>query len=386
MRSSGSSAAVEPITFKPTGPSILAGIERWTRPDVLASHPTHMTVAQYCEGMDRKDIIVNYDYQRSDKVWPPVARSFLIESILLGYPIPKLYLHSHTNLRTRRTIQEIVDGQQRSRAILDFYHDRFRLADSLETEEVRGSTYSELPPLWQERFISYSISIDLFVAATPAEVRQIFRRMNSYTVPLNPEELRNAEYQGPFKWFIFQTAKSFDATMNSLGIFPEKALVRMGDLKLFTEIAHALDSGVTTTNKASLNNIYRKYEVEFVDQKEFSAAIDHAFTNIASMAYLAGTNLAKPYQIYSLALALAHRVRPVPGLEGVIVPEMSDVDHDALEAHLMDMSSALDLDETKVAASPHRAFVNASSERTNVKAQRETRFRAFAAALNAGVL
>ena len=37
---------------------------------------TNYTVADYCQAMERKEIIVNRDYQRSDKVWPPVARSF----------------------------------------------------------------------------------------------------------------------------------------------------------------------------------------------------------------------------------------------------------------------------------------------------------------------
>lgn len=91
---------------------------------MIVSQSTNMTVAEYCASMERKEIIVNKDYQRSDKVWPDVARSFLIKSILLGFPIPKIYLHSITHLKTRQTIKEIVDGQQRSRAIYDFFYDK----------------------------------------------------------------------------------------------------------------------------------------------------------------------------------------------------------------------------------------------------------------------
>ena len=61
------------------------------------------TVADYCQAMSRhREIIVNRDYQRSDKVWPPAAKSFLIETILLNYPIPKLFLFQKTDLRSRR--------------------------------------------------------------------------------------------------------------------------------------------------------------------------------------------------------------------------------------------------------------------------------------------
>ena len=48
------------------------------------------TVAEYCEQMREKTITVNHDYQRSDKVWPTAARSYLIETLLLGFPMPKL--------------------------------------------------------------------------------------------------------------------------------------------------------------------------------------------------------------------------------------------------------------------------------------------------------
>src|SRR5262245_10556809 len=124
---------------------------------MIVTQSTNMTVAEYCAAMERHEIIVNKNYQRSDQVWPDVARSFLIESILLGFPIPKVYLHSKTDLKTRRTIKEIVDGQQRSRAINDFFCDRLRLSRHLETEELRGRNYSELEEDWQSRFITYSI-------------------------------------------------------------------------------------------------------------------------------------------------------------------------------------------------------------------------------------
>ena len=81
----------------------------------------------------------------------------------------------------------------------------------------------------------------------------MFRRMNSYTVPLNPEELRNAEYQGAFKWFIYEKSRKYAVALTDIGVFGEKGLVRMQDLKLYTEILHAVENGVTTTSKKSLD-------------------------------------------------------------------------------------------------------------------------------------
>jgi hypothetical protein len=87
------------------------------------------TIAEYCQQMREKSIIVNHDYQRSDKVWPPAARSYPIETNLLGFPIPKLSLYQTTDLKTKKTKKEIVDGQQRSQVISDFLEGTFRLTN-----------------------------------------------------------------------------------------------------------------------------------------------------------------------------------------------------------------------------------------------------------------
>src|SRR3954464_7669718 len=109
--------------------------------------------------MDRHEIIVNHDYQRSAKVWPPAARSFLIETILLGYPMPKLSLFQNTDVKTRKSIKEIVDGQQRSVAIHDFYHDKFSISRKTELVEAAGRSYSQLDELLQAKFLSYALSV-----------------------------------------------------------------------------------------------------------------------------------------------------------------------------------------------------------------------------------
>src|SRR5437879_5741618 len=103
--------------------------------------PTSFTIAEYCEQMREGRIMINRNYQRSSKVWPPAARSYLIDTILCGFSIPKLSLYQITDLKTRQTIKEIVDGQQRSQAILDFFDDKLRLTSN---SAFRGATYSKL--------------------------------------------------------------------------------------------------------------------------------------------------------------------------------------------------------------------------------------------------
>lgn len=348
---------------------------------MVTSTIANQTIADYCDALERQAITVNREYQRSDEVWPDVARAFLIESLLLGYPMPKIYLHSYTDLKTRKTKKEIVDGQQRSRTILDFYKDLLSVSKTSEIEEIRGLKYSELPPEWQEKFISYSISVDQFVGAQPAEVRQIFRRMNSYTVPLNPEEMRNAEFQGKLKWFLYGEAQKYGTIISSLEIFSEKQLVRMQDLKLLAEITHAMKHGIATTNAITLKTFYRENDAKFTEEKAFAKTLAYVFESLAKMPFIAGTNLAKPLMVYSLALALAHQVSSVANIRKA-APK-PPLQMPAVERALMSLSTALDLSDAAAKRSRHKDFIAASAKGTNVRDARIKRTNAFLDALGA---
>src|SRR5438046_1927667 len=131
---------------------------------------TTFTVAEYCGQMKAKDIIVDTDYQRSDKVWPPAARSFLIDSLILGYPMPKISLYPVTDLKSKKTIKYIVDGQQRSGAIFDFFSDKMRISGK---SKFVGMLLSQLEEDDQKRFLEYAISADIFNDATTEDIRQV---------------------------------------------------------------------------------------------------------------------------------------------------------------------------------------------------------------------
>ena len=340
---------------------------------------TQMTVTDYCQAMDRKDIGVNRNYQRSDKVWPPAARSFLIETILLGFPIPKLSLHQVTDVRTRTTRKEIVDGQQRSMAIFDFFKNDLRLSRTLEVDDAVGKIYEELPSNLQAKFIDYGLSIDLFVSTSPQEVREVFRRINSYTIPLNAEEHRHAQFQGPFKWFIHRLIRDFGDAFLEMGLFSQKQLVRMNDAKLLTEIAYGLLYGISTTRKTILDQIYRNRDKEFPEENDLEERLRGAVDVLVSWPELHHTGIIKTHQVYALLLAIIHFRDPVEGLVSVVEPHgRHEIERDLVLSNLTALAEASESQNEK---GEFAEFVRASLSKTNVGAQREVRFRWFYNAL-----
>lgn len=347
--------------------------------------PTNITVADYCQAMIRMDIIVNRDYQRSDKVWPPVAKSFLIETILLDFPIPKLFLFQKTDLRSRKTYKEIVDGQQRSQTILDFFEDKIRLSKSCEIEGAAGKRYSELDEEFQQTFLNYSLSVDLLAAASALDIRDAFRRMSAYTVPLNPEEKRHAIYQGELKWFVHKLSRRFDQILVDLGVLREKQLIRKADTKLYSEIIHALLNGITRTNSKALDKLYESRECEFQEAKEFAKKIEHAIDFILKITDIHRGPLMRPYNFYSLVLAIIHIKNPIKSFLPLYEPQTPyKYDSNIVFANLTILAETLENPED--CREKFKDFVSATSTYTHLRENREKRFAWFCSALEPRLL
>lgn len=341
---------------------------------------SNMSIAQLCQEFEEKKIIVNRDYQRSDKVWPDTARSFLIETILLDYPVPKLALYQTTDLKTKRTMREIVDGQQRTAAIYDFFKSNLKLSKTIERDEFKNRTFDELDDDTKGKFLSYSLSIDIFAAATPADIAEIFRRMNSYNVPLNPEEQRHANFQGDFKWYISNLSRELNSVFVRCGIFDEKRIVRMEDNKLLTDICYALLNGISTTKKPQLDKIYKDKDKEFPEADLLSGLIRQAFATLGTFEELQKGVLMKPYNIYALVLALIHTTNPQEILtksyaNSHLLPRARSQNAQQQLTELVDAIVREDFE------GKYGLFVKACKERTNVGEQRATRFSFFCNAL-----
>jgi len=340
---------------------------------------TSFTIAEYCSQMERKEIIVNREYQRSPKIWPPAARSYLIDTILLGFPIPKLSLYQRTDLKTRKTIKEIVDGQQRSQALFDFYSGALRISGK---SAYSGRVYSQLDEPDQQRFLAYALSVDIFVGATPEEIRQVFRRMNSYTVPLNPQEKRHATHQGAFKWFIVEAAEKYAQLLKDIGVFTEAQLSRMADASLLTEIVLAMVEGIQSASEAKLDNLYASRSAAFSEADEIGPRLQQAFDDVLNWAPLHNSPLMRSYNFYTLILAASHTGQPISVLKPLFpLDHSSRGDTGVVLSNLTALAEALEQPSERF-----WEFVEATEKATNRIQQRQTRFRWLCRALQPQLL
>lgn len=266
-----------------------------------------MSVGDYCKALNDKLITVNEEYQRNAGIWASYARSFFIESILLEYPIPKIFLYSKVDLRSRSTVKEIVDGQQRSHALQNFYNKKFRLSTKIETEELRGKNYTQLSEEFQSRFISYSLPIDEFRGVQPTQIQESFRRMNASNVPLNDEEQRNAKFQGPFKWFIQSLAYRFSEQLRLTGVLSRRDIIRMADTRLYSEIIHTIVNGFVTTKSPQIDALYKRYNTNLDDEELYSAYLGFGIDRAVQEVLNGERELQRGYMFQTLVLVFIDR-------------------------------------------------------------------------------
>jgi hypothetical protein len=299
-----------------------------------------MSVGDYCKALNDDLIIVNDEYQRNTGIWASYARSYFIESILLEYPIPKIFLYSKVDLKTRQSVKEIVDGQQRSHALQNFYNKKFKLSAKIETEELRGKNYNQLSEEFQSSFLSYSLPIDEFRGVQPPEIQESFRRMNASNVPLNDEEQRNAKFQGPFKWFIQRVAQRYSEPLHAVGLFSRRDLVRMTDTRVYSEIVHTVENGFVTTRSPEIDELYKKYNTIFNEEDVYYSYLEVGITSIMQDQTLHEKELLRGYMFQTLALIFIDREFGLGLVEEArrMVPEVDAL----LQGNQIDLAILLD--------------------------------------------
>lgn len=147
------------------------------------------------------DVFVIPDYQRRF-VWDPVRQSRFIESLLIGYPIPFLFVAVLEDAR-----QEIVDGAQRIRTMRAFIRGELRLTKLKKLTTLNQFTYEDLPEAVQRRLLARSLRLIVLDEGTEATAREeMFDRINTSPMKANEMEVRIGAQRGPFLTLVLECA------------------------------------------------------------------------------------------------------------------------------------------------------------------------------------
>lgn len=139
-------------------------------------------------------------------VWDDKKSSRLIESILLEVPIPNIYLAEDDNGKL-----SVIDGQQRLTALIDFIDGKLKLRGLLVLNELNGKKFSDIEHELKSKFKKSTIHTILIKKESHRDIRfEIFERLNTGSVKLNDQELRNCIYRGAYNDFIAELSENKD--------------------------------------------------------------------------------------------------------------------------------------------------------------------------------
>lgn len=240
---------------------------------------TFYKVADFVTWLKNKQLELSPEFQRR-AVWKSGAKSFLMDTIIKGLPIPIIFLRDkRTVLNRYEPSREIIDGQQRIRTVLSFVcpeflsdyneeRDRFTIIKA-HNREISGKVFSELDEETRRKILDYEFDAHILPSnIDDREIIQIFRRMNSTSYTVNKQELRNSEFFGEFKTSVYTLATEQLQRWRKWGVFNEDNISRMAEVEMTTECVDAIiKEDISGKSPSKLDKLYSGYDETYTHKK-----------------------------------------------------------------------------------------------------------------------
>jgi hypothetical protein len=323
------------------------------------------SVADFVEWNNNRLLDLSPDFQRR-AVWTEKAKSYLVDTLLRGKPIPKIIITQE--LQSGRNVRIVVDGQQRLRAILEFVEGSFQVSRAHSPQHA-GKTFSGLAQDVRNEFLKYELGVDLLFDPEYEDLLDIFARINTYTVTLNKQEKFNARYLGFFKQKVFSYGYKYVNYLIDGGVLTKAQVTRMAEAELSADLFVALIDEVQT-NK-NIESFYKLYEDDSGELDEASDRFDEIMSYIGEIypaSELKNTNWSRIQLFYTLFTAIGHMLYGLKPLDPKLRASLTPKTTGRARVRLDEVSSkydrfAADLDSEAVPAD-YRLFIQQSRRGT----------------------
>ena len=278
---------------------------------------THYKVSDFITWAKAGTLILSPSFQRRS-VWPVGAKSYLLDTIVRGLPIPIIFLREQkTDLDSLEPKREVVDGQQRIRTLLafiipsllkdfDLERDQFTIKPA-HNKDLAGKPFKDLPVPVRQAILDYQFSVHVLPSSVDdREVLQIFARMNSTGLKLNAQELRNAAYFGEFKTSMYAISAEQLPRWRKWRIFTEAQISRMSEVEITSEFVQLMIKGIVGKTQKSIDNLYNELEDFWPERTEAERRFRHCMDEMdeALGADLANTSFTNRAAFHGLFAAV----------------------------------------------------------------------------------
>lgn len=294
-------------------------------------------------------------YFQRNLVWRDVHKREFIETILLGYPFPQIFISKgKVDVDAMSTVSCLVDGQQRCNAIQEFIEGKF---------DVNGKKYGDLPENEKSEFLKYEIPvIELDLENDDPKVQEIFQRINRTSNSLTSIEKLASEYstsdymlaakllcdqitidprdeedfrENPnipeafYEWGRKQKVKSFVKLINEKGVFSAHEIARKVNLIHVLNTMAAIIGGFSNRNERAVSYL-DDYALEFPGRDALVRDLERAAEFVLKLGLRARSYWLNKANLFSLLVAIVNLQRDNVPLD----PKAAREALDALEGQL----------------------------------------------------
>lgn len=286
--------------------------------------PKIVQINDILQWYENDELELSPKYQRNS-VWNEKAKSYLMDTIIRGLPIPPIFMRQKIDVTSKKTYREVIDGQQRLRAITEYIQNKFPISKT-HNELYGGMRYEELNEEIKEQILDYDIFVEVINEKEDPVIYDMFARLNTNNCVLNKQELRNSRYWGEFKVAAYNTAAEYRDLFYNNKIFNDKQFSRMEDVEFISILLNIFICGIDTDTPASIDKIYSNYDKEFKEFGEIKLKFDKVMNEIKRIYEYLNGNVkcftSKQY-FYTLFAALSHQLYGLNNENIIRLPKFS---------------------------------------------------------------
>ena len=261
---------------------------------------TNRRVRELLTGIRDGTLIPRPEFQRR-LVWSNKDRISFIETVILGYPFPEIYVAAgDVDLESGEANEMLVDGQQRVTTLNQYFTGAPDLKLSAKLKPYSGLSKAE-----KEQFLQYEVVVRDLGKLSIEDIRQVFRRINATRYALNAMEIHNARYAGQYKEFAEALAQ--EPFFEKHRIFSPADIRRMLDTLFVLQVVTTVLS--TYFNRDSeIENYLQNYNDEFPAATTIKSEMKTVLALIDEMDLPSGSRAWKKADLFTLLIEL-HRAQ-----------------------------------------------------------------------------
>lgn len=327
---------------------------------------TNRKIHQLLTALREKRLIPRPEFQRR-LVWTNKDKSSFLETVLMNYPFPEIYLSTgEVDVDTGQGIELLVDGQQRVTTLYQYFTGSpdIRLGPDV-------TPYKDLEQQMKEAFLQYDVVVRDLGQIDVDTTRRVFQRINATGYSLNAMEIHNARYEGAFKGFAETFAQQ--PFFEQHRIFSPAEIRRMQDIR-FVVVLLATILGTYFNRDDEIEEYLRRYNDEFPMETDIAKELQHILSFVEKMDVSPQSRIWKKADLFTCLVEL-HRA---------IVKKGLSIEPTATAELLNDFFATVDDPDERVENVDAEVYYKAALQASNDRGNRIARGEIMAAILAGG--